>query len=578
MSMTIRSTPSMSSCAGRRVRSAIVIVAAALASLSVTHAAENQPAIPDRPSDRPLEEPGFLPPQEAQPEFELPPVIEPPAAQPERSGAPVAGLQVDGYQFTGNTVVSTEVLQKIAKPYSGRIVSSAELEELRQALTRHYVDAGYINSGALLPDDFYRDGMVHFQIVEGRISDIRAQGLGRLRPTYLRQRLIRPDEPLNVNALQERFQLLLSDPLFSKVNVRLAPGADPGSAVLDVDVTRARPWDLSIFYNNYQPPSVGSEAFGLSGVLRNVTGLGDTIDMTCQQGPVGTDKSGRCNGGFQMPVYYRTDIHFRYDYGESSVLEEPVSSLDIRSRIESYEAGISHALIDTTRQRAALGLTFTHRENKTTIGAVDVPFESVPSEPPGLSKVNAIRFEQDYVHRWENQAFALRSTFSWGHTNTIPGTDFPQQYFFWLGQAQLTRRVLDNGASIFLRGNLQWTKDHLVPLEQIAVGGVASVRGYRENQLVRDQGYYLNLEFRYPLFERDGGQHRLYVIPFVDYGEAWNVGQDRERLASIGLGLNWQFHGLFADLYYGKKLIKPEVQTSGDLQDEGIHFQVRYQF
>jgi hypothetical protein len=44
------------------------------------------------------------------------------------------------------------------------------------------------------------------------------------------------------------------------------------------------------------------------------------------------------------------------------------------------------------------------------------------------------------------------------------------------------------------------------------------------------------------------------------------------------LGLNWQFHGLLADLYYGKRLISPAVETTGNLQDRGIHFQVRYEF
>jgi hypothetical protein len=31
-------------------------------------------------------------------------------------------------------------------------------------------------------------------------------------------------------------------------------------------------------------------------------------------------------------------------------------------------------------------------------------------------------------------------------------------------------------------------------------------------------------------------------------------------------------------LYYGHRLVEPEVETSGDLQDDGIHFQVRYDF
>jgi len=207
----------------------------------------------------------------------------------------------------------------------------------------------------------------------------------------------------------------------------------------------------------------------------------------------------------------------------------------------------------------------------------------VAGETTGTSKVDAWRFEQDYVRRREKQALALRSTFTWGWTNTNPDLGPPdvvpaKDYFFWLGQAQFTRRVLKNGASVLLRGTLQWTPDHLVPLEQMALGGVSTVRGYRENQLVRDQGYSVSLEFHYPLFDRPGDRHRFFLIPFIDFGDAWNHGQEHEQLSSIGLGLNWQFHGLSAELYYGKRLVEPDVQTSGNLQDDGIHFQVRYQF
>jgi hemolysin activation/secretion protein len=533
-------------------------------------AEETRPLLPDRPSGRELESPEYLPPKPA-PMFELPPVQKPGAPRTESPSLPVKA-----FSFSGNKVVPTSVLEELAAPLAGRAVSLAELEDLRQKISRYYVDRGYINSGALLMPGFYRDGVVNVLIVEGTVDELRAAGLDRLRASYLRQRLLRADEPFNVNTLQERFQLLLTDPLFAKVNARLQPGAKPGSAILDVDVTRARPWDLSLFLNNYQPPSTGSEAIGLSGVIRNLTGFGDALDATCQQG---LDRGGRCNVGWTVPVLYRTELHARSDHGESSVLEEPVNELDVDSILDSWEVGVTQILLDSIRRRFALGLTFTHRENSTKL--LGQPFSFVAGESTGTSRVDAVRFEQDFVERWENQTFALRSTFSFGKTNTdpnAPGAVPAQRYVVWLGQTQFTRRVMDNGANIFLRGTVQWTHDRLVPLEQIAVGGVGSVRGYRENQLVRDQGYFVNVEFRYPLFDRPGDRHRLILIPFFDFGEAWNIGEEREQLSSVGLGFSYQYQRLFADLFYGKKLISPQVQTSGNLQDEGIHFQVRYEF
>jgi hemolysin activation/secretion protein len=246
--------------------------------------------------------------------------------------------------------------------------------------------------------------------------------------------------------------------------------------------------------------------------------------------------------------------------------------------------GVTQALVDTLRRSFTLGLMYTYRENSTTL--LGEPFSFVPGEPTGTSRVNALRFGQEYLERWQNQSLALRSTFSWGITNSQPGSVPPaavplvpaENYFFWLGQAQFTRLILPNGASVSLRGTVQLTNDRLVPIEQIAVGGVYSVRGYPENLMVRDKGYYGTIELRYPLFDRPAQQNRLFVIPFFDFGAAWNVGQDPQDIRSIGVGLNWQFHGLSAELYYGYRLVDIDVETGNSLQDNGISFQLRYQF
>jgi hemolysin activation/secretion protein len=567
---------------GRGPGHLVLLAAAAAVTLSLALnavPAQAQNPITDRPSARPLEQPGFLP-EEPAGGFELPPLITPPA---EAAEAPQGGplLEVKGFSFEGNRVVPTPALEALAARYAGRAVSAGELEQLRQAISRYYVDRGYINSGALLPDDFYRDGIVHFRIVEGRVDQVRLQGLGRLRPAYVEQRLVREDEPLNVNTLQERFQLLLSDPLFSKVNARLEPGAAPGEATLDVDVTRARPWDLALYANNYQAPSTSPEAVGVTGILRNLTGLGDTLDATLQQGQ---GDNAEYVLGWVVPVAYRTQIRARYDHQNSAVLQEPLDVLDLTSSFNAYELGVTQTLVDTLRRNFTLGLTYTYRENSTTL--LGQPASFVPGEPTGTSRVNALRFGQEYLERWPNQALALRSTFSWGNTNSQPDS-VPaaaaslvpaERYFFWLGQAQFTRLVLPNGASVGLRGTVQWTNDRLVPIEQIAVGGVYSVRGYPENLMVRDKGYFGSIELRYPLFDRPAERNRLFVIPFFDFGAAWNVGADPQDIRSIGVGLNWQFHGLSAELSYGYRLVDINVQTGNTLQDNGISFQVRYQF
>ncbi len=139
--------------------------------------------------------------------------------------------------------------------------------------------------------------------------------------------------------------------------------------------------------------------------------------------------------------------------------------------------------------------------------------------------------------------------------------------------------MLDNGAQFRLRGDAQFANDELLPLEQYAVGGVYSVRGYRENELVRDQGFAVSAEFHYPLMQEsvDGFfPGRLEAIPFMDYGGAWNVGDSRNilYLHGAGIGLAWIHRHFSAEVYYAHDLNQAVEKSDYNLQDASLYFRV----
>ena len=471
-------------------------------------------------------------------------------------------------------------MRTLAAPFAGRLVSIADLEELRQRLTRHYIDHGYVNSGAIVPPNPLRDGVFRYRIVEGRLDAVRLRGQGWLRDGYIRNRLLRDaEEPLRIDRLEEHFQLLLTDPLIERMNGRLLPGTEPGHGILDLTVTRARPYQFSLYGNNYRPPSIGAEAVGASGWVRNLTGLGDFLNLSFAISEGAT----RYFGNWNIPVGdYSTQVYFQFDEGNSSVVEEPLNAIDIDSRVHNLEGGITQSILESLQHKLTLGVSFAVRENETFL--LGEPYSFVRGLESGRNQATVVRFHQDYIERWESRALALRSTFSLGidalgATPERDKNDPDSQFFAWLGQVQYVHRVLDNGAQVVFRGNVQLSNEPLLPLEQLAVGGVGSVHGYRENQLVRDQGFSGGIEFRYPLFGDPGpnSRHRLVLIPFMDYGEAWNHGPGEQSayLHSVGIGFEWTFHRLQTDFFWGYPIKSPAQKRHENLQDDGIHFQVR---
>ena len=69
----------------------------------------------------------------------------------------------------GSTAFDAETLRAVVQPYENRMVSSAELQTLRLALTRMYVERGYGFQESVLPDQTVVDGVVTFQAVEGTL-------------------------------------------------------------------------------------------------------------------------------------------------------------------------------------------------------------------------------------------------------------------------------------------------------------------------------------------------------------------------------------------------------------------------
>ncbi len=520
----------------------------------------------DRPSLQQPSRPDFLSEKQG---FTLPKIPDTSTVAPQREN-----IYIAQYQFQGNTVFDESQLQTLTIPYRDRTVRIDELENLRQQITHFYIDHGYINSGARILPNALKEGVLTFDIVEGKLDDVQIHGQERLNEDYIKNRLLN-DEPLNINDVKEKFQLLLTDPLIASMQGSLLPSAQSNRSILSIDVIRARPYQVTFFGNNYRPPSVGGEGGGVSSWVSNLTGLGDTLNFTFQA----SEGTRLYSGGWSMPISDKgTLAYFNFTEGDSWVMESPADNTDITSKVHNIEGGISHPLIENLQRKLTIGSSFAVRQNDTRLLGNSFSFnEGVNS---GHTQATVVRFFQEHIERREAQVLALRSTFSVG-LNALGSTpqtniNFPSSEFFaWLGQGQYAHQVLDNGSQIVLRGHVQVSNSSLLPIEQIAVGGVNTVRGYRENELVRDEGFSNSVEFHYPLVGEPNAKQVLSLVPFVDYGGAWNRNQSARYLLSTGLGLNWKFGQFNAEFYWAHKLNAPEINQHHDLQDEGIHFQLK---
>ena len=539
------------------------------------------------PSTQPLPEPA--PPNRLPPPEELlpPPATTSPTQPQIPSGEAPSRITVDKFEVTGSTVFSPSDFAKITKPYTKRPITLAELFQLRAEITQLYVTKGYITSGAYIPPQKLQTGVVEIRVVEGKLEGIKVSGTRRLNPGYVRSRLaIATGKPLNRDRLLRAMQLLQLNPLIQNLSAELSAGSSPGVSLLEVRVREAKTFRPQVVLDNGRTPAVGSFRRQIQVSEANLLGWGDGISAIYTN----TDGSNTLDFNYTLPINPRNGtLAFNFGNSDSSVIEKPFNALDIQSNSRYYELTLRQPIIQTPTQELALGIAGTRRESQASLLNGEIPFSAdlggVGADEKGRTRITAVRFFQDWTQRNSQQVFALRSQFSFGLdalNSTINEKAPDSRFFAWRGQGQWVR-LLARDTLLLLRGDVQVADRPIVPFEQFSLGGIDSVRGYRQDALLTDNGIFASAEVRVPIVRFSQSNSLLQLTPFVDFGTAWNLSarstanfnrESPNTLVSIGLGLRLQLQDrLTARFDWGIPLISISGEKN-TWQENGLYFSI----
>ena len=530
-----------------------------------------------------------LPKELQKPEPPLPSIL-PPAPVPERRGPiPTVKVYVREIRVLGSTVFTPQELAQVTDPYRDREITSEDIESLRVAMTLLYVNHGYSTSGTVVPDQAIVDGLFTIQVIEGKLSRIDVEGNYWFRPSYFTSRLrLDAGPPVNVHALQERLRLFQTDQRIERINAELRPGETRGESVLHVRVAERRPIKAWLEYNNFTSPAVGSNQVMGTIADQNLLGFGDALSVKYGQS-FGTDSNVHGSGvnpnlnvSYVAPVTpYDTTFAIDYRRVDFTAIESAVKPLDITGKYESIGLTLRQPVFRTPSQEFTLALTGQSESFRSSL--LGNPFEFQSGSTNGVSQVSALRFSQEYVHRTPNQVISALSRMSFGLpilgavVNSGPD-QATGEFVSWLGQGQLVRRLNPTNIQLLARADIQLSNKHLFIIEQMAVGGRYSVRGYREFTLLGDNAFLGSLEARIPVYTSAIGEELLYLVPFFDYGRSWNtnvVNPSPEWLASVGAGAIWNFwRGSRFEVYWGQRLNPIDQSRHTNLQDYGVHLQL----
>jgi hemolysin activation/secretion protein len=516
---------------------------------------------------------------------------------PQTTGIPkIAGAFVENFKVTGSSIFSEAKLNQIASsaiqpnaPTPGpinRVLSPAELVQASEAITKLYTDGKYINSGAYVPQEVLQGATPEIKVVEGSVEKFNiniqpAKGFGLnlpLRKRYIESRLAQATTaPLNLDRLLEATKLLESDPLIGRISVKLEPGNQVGGSILNAEVQQAKGFSSEVNLSNGRSQSVGSFQQGVTLRQANLLGLGDQLSVSYDR----SQGSHSGSFGYTLPLNAKDgSISFRYSANGNRIIEERFSDLDITSSSKLYEIKLRQPLVRKPNAEFALSLSGTHYRSENQILG-DQPLPGRGSDDAGLTRITALRFGQEFLHRDAKQVVALQSQVSFGvkalgATINEEGPD--GRFLSWRGQGQYAR-LLGPDSLLSLRGQVQFADRGLAPVEQLSLGGVDTVRGYRQNSLLTDNGWLTSAELRLPIARFPKSKTVLQLAPFFDMGGGWNRDGEAIKpgvLMSTGLGLVLRIGNQFSGrIDYGIPLTSTD-RSGQSLRQNGVHFSLFY--
>ena len=509
--------------------------------------------------------------------------VQPPTPTPP-PGPASARIAVKKIEVTGSTIFGPAELNPITRSVEGHVVTLEELAGVADKITQLYLDRGFITSRAILVDQTITDGVVQIRVVEGRLERIEVQGTRRLKRSYIQSRVqLGAGTPLSTSKLEDQLRLLRADPLLESVEASLRAGSGVGQSILVVRVTEAKPFAANLSFDNFSPPSIGSERYGVQLGDLNLTGLGD--ELTAAYYGTTTRGADVFDFSYRVPLNpMNGTLQFRAAPNRNKITQAPFDRFDIRGTSDLYELSYRQPLVRSLRQEFALSLGFAYQDGQTFTFAGPTPFGFGP-DSNGNSNTRVIKFGQDYVSRDLHGVWSLQSLLSFG-INVFGATINPKpipdgRFFSFLGQVQRAQQVNKNNLFI-AQTDFQLTPDGLLPSQEFVIGGGQSLRGYRQNVRAGDNGLRLSLEDRVALQHNITGESTFQLAPFFDLGTVWNVNgnpnqlQRQRFLAGLGLGLLWEpVPSLNIRLDYGAPLVGLRDKGT-NLQDNGFYFSVNY--
>jgi hemolysin activation/secretion protein len=471
-------------------------------------------------------------------------------APPGTSGAAPAAVdpqfRIDEYRVLGNSVLAATAIETAVYPFLGPAKTIHDVEAARKALEDAYHDAGFGTVFVDIPEQEVEGGVVRLRVTEGKLRAARVGGT-----RYFSNRQIRNSLPSatensvpNLPSLQnELTKLNMQTPDRAVVPV-LKAGPTPGTVDLALKVDDHLPLHGSVELNNQNTPDTESLRTLASLSYDDMFGRLDSLSLQYQFAPQERREFGVFVGSYTLHLNDE-GTRWSFLYIDSSSNIATIGALAVLGKGK---------IIGT---RLSQPITLTPESSQSFTAGVDYKdfAQNIVLDPNSTLKtpIKYLNFSAGYAGAWREDIFqcGFDSTLNFGIRGVV---NRDQQFADKRFGASANYAYLRSNASFgvrlpasftaIVRLSGQFAPAPVISNEQYTIGGVDTVRGYREAEALGDTGIKSTLQLGTPQLKLKALNLDSFV--FYDFGRVNTIlplsGQPSdEELRSAGAGMNLNF-------------------------------------
>ncbi len=472
---------------------------------------------------------------------------EAPVAATAEAAAPAArSLDILEYRVEGTHVLPAAEVEAAVYPFLGPGRSSDDVEAARAALEKAYAAKGYQTVAVEIPQQQVKDGVVTLTVVEGKVGRLRVRG-----SRYFDIEAVKEAAPSlaegtvpDFNAVSEDIIALNQIP-DRKVTPSLRAGATPGTVDVDLTVEDKLPLHGSLELNNRY--SADTTALRLNGMIRydNLWQLGHSLSVSYQVAPENPKDAKVFSASYLARVPDWDKVSFLvYGVNQDSDVNS-LGSMDVAGRGQVIGGravitlpgaeGFFHTLstgIDYKNFHETVALGGSSNDSPITYYPLTTTWSGTWQGESALTQANA------------GVTFHLRGLGSQPADFDNKRYKAQGDFLYFRGDLSRTQDLPEN-LQLFGKLQGQLSNAPLISNEQFSAGGLDTVRGYLEGEVLGDTGGLGSLELRGPSLSQWFGEAvvnewRAYVFAeggVLSIHQPLSEQQSSFTLGSYGIGM-----------------------------------------